>query len=461
MENSKTIPKKYTKHLTLKNTFNGTVNLSDRMTKSSESLLSIMLRQTNLKSKNSVNEYISEHIDDAIENLHNSYYNPKSFDSNFGFDLFENYLMSIKNNFLLGQYEPILSNQRQVSYLLDGLTEVFYPKECTINGLEHIWIIFLENIKDYIDKLDREQKDTYFLSKTHINSVLYRTNPNNWGWFEFHIKSFADSFIHTLTECLNLKSKLIAKSEDLDNIYKFSKAVLHRIKVADKGQKNSKGFSTLGEFINPNTDKLSEAINFYKGYKFRVQDVKPDIEEAFKNEDIPENFSKNPKVFENEENIRKDISPADEIQIESLIPIDFIDVFVGKSRSENESIFSNIIQSLPKGLITLRNEKYYWNGYFINPHLSKNKLGMHIYAFFQMCRESDLIDFNKLPTTEQKRNALIVKLIIETFNIPNDIQISPVRFSYHSLNLLKRESQEYFTPFEKIPKFSKKLFNDN
>ncbi len=312
--------KSYNRFLTDKNKFTGTLNLSDKMIESSDLLLSVILKQTNLKNQSSVNDYGEENINKALETLSNSYYkNPEIFDSIFGFELFENYILSIKNQIILEEYKPILSNKKQIIFLLDELTDIFYTKGHSFDGLEHMWIIFIQSLQDCMDRLEKDQQYPFLSPKKHYNSVIERAIPNNWGWFEFQIRNFVDSFTDTLIDCLNVKSKLIVNQQNLENIYCFSIEVLKRKRDADEGNKDEKGFSTLGEYINPKIDKLARAIKIYEKKRDQIQDINSNVFEIQKSQQKLESIGIGLKLSEKEDTKLKVILPIDELKIDELL----------------------------------------------------------------------------------------------------------------------------------------------
>lgn len=512
----------YQRYFSNENKFNGKINLSDEMTKSSESVMSVLLRQTNLKNETSVNNYCNENVIKASEILSNSYFkNPEIFDSIFGFELFENYQSRIKDQFHLQRYKPILSNKNQICYLLDELTEIFYTKGYSFNGLEHIWIIFISSLQGSMDKLEEDQKNISFVSKEHRISLKKRSVPYNWGWFEFHIENFVDSFIITLSDFLYDRTKLKISTSDLEDIYEFSEKILEKLREVNQGIKDSRGFSILSEYINDNMDLLANAARSYKKYKIRTEKIistinvnqtmvnqniqnntfettinnifettvtnnntfvrneynsityeskKPENTKASNKENQKnefdcadkhsnfENLTEKLTTFENQNTEFENTLDNEEPKIDGEILNDFIDILMGSSRKERESVFSNIIATLPKGLISIQKEGYCWNGKVINSDLAKTKIGMYIYPFYHKCYANGLINFDKLPLTDAKQKIFVAEIIRKTFSIPNDIRISPAQFSKIEPISLKREFRHYLTPFEKIPRFSENLF---
>jgi hypothetical protein len=405
--------------------------------------------------------------------------------------------------------------------LLDELTEIFYTKGYSFNGLEHIWIIFISSLLDGINKLEKDQKDIPFASKEHRNSLIVRSVPYNWGWFEFHIENFVDSFIITLSDFLNFKSKSKISTSDLEDIYEFSERILDKLRENNGGNKDSKGFSILSEYINYNRDLLANAVRSYKKNKIRNEEVgyTINVNQTIVNQNIQnttfettinyifettvtnnntfvrneynsityennkaenekvsnkenqknesdcaekhsnfENLTEKLTTFENQNTEFENTLHNEEPKIDGKILNDFIDVLMGSSRKERESVFSNIIDTLPKGLISIQKEGYFWNGKVINPNLAKTKIGMYMYPFYHKCYTNGLVNFDKLPLTDAKRKIFVAEIIRKTFSIPYDIRISPAQFSKIEPISLKREFGHYLTPFEKIPRFSENLF---
>jgi hypothetical protein len=396
-----------------------------------------------------------------------------------------------------------LSNKKQIEYLLDELTQIFYTRGDSYVGLEHIWIVFIQNLQNCINQLEEKQKNTPFLSKTHFSSLTERAVPNNWGWFEFHIRNFANSFTNTLIDCLNPNSKLIITNQDLKSIYGFTKEILNRKRVADEGNKDSKGFSTLGEYINPNLDSLAYAVSYYK--ENRVEDVKFIINnttithnEVTVNQDIKyntydttiniknefnsiiyENLIPEPEAvaFEEERNNNPNTDAsnnqsiaetlADDLmlnenieakvvltqhdpQIETYVHYDFIDLIVGKDRKSKEVKFDKLIKKLPNGSITIENNTYKWNvEFFIKTYgVAKNKPQNFLYAFWGVCLNEVFISLNELSPIESIRIKQIEERIRLTFQLEKDFKISNRRFKGYEYIQMGKVKIDYLKPFK-------------
>jgi hypothetical protein len=378
--------------------FIGIRTLQKDFIEKSESFFSNTLWQTNTDNQLSFQKYSINFnkkakifFEEAMNKNHNS------FDYRFSCELLSNYLINLdsfltqkdssiepkywiksplrytknqnfEKNFLVRLFlnpirkdpKTLLSNKNKVDSLLDYLTEIFFIENKKYDGLEQIWILFLENLLLHKRKFEDEEKDITVFSTQHYETFISRAKPYNWGWYEIHIKCFTISYLDTLTECLTLKSKLITNSQELDTIYEFSKEILLKINIADKNENDSEGLLISSSYIN--LHELCRAIEFYENYKLEIIGINPESEQVLESELILEKkqnvfiISKKHEsghdgviqalktpILDNDLGIQqntikisnKSISQTDE---------DFIDYFVGKSRKEKEHFFNLVVE---------------------------------------------------------------------------------------------------------------------
>lgn len=384
------------------NHFIGIRTLSKDLVEKSVSFFGNTLWQTNTDNQLSLEEYNSK-FNKKAKTYYEQFFkqNQSSLDYKFCGELFNNYLTNLDNflaqndriikpkyliksplrfsvlqkyekkflvrlflNPIRKEYKTVLSNKKKVDSLLDYLTETFFIQDKKYFGLEQIWILFLENLYSYKKTFEEEEKDEQTISKKHYNTLITRHKPFSWGWYEIQIKCFSDSFIDTLIDSLTLKSNIAINPNELCIINEFSKEVLSRMESLEKGEKDSRGFSTIGDYVSHNINKLSNAIKFYENNR-----VENDNEVCIEvNNSNLDNFSKTP-YSEGLYNIFKNFD------------FDFIDYFKGKSRSEREENFNIIKNLLIKEKIIVHSDTNEYGIFWLTG--DKKFRGKKIMAFYQ------------------------------------------------------------------------------
>lgn len=479
-----------------KGNFAGYMYLPEEMKVHSKLILASTLKQTNLKIKNDVTKYRKSYLQSVNKFLTTSYIgNTSSFATLFGFELFECYINSINTDLASDTYKPVLSNYKHITKLLDELTEVFFVENVKYEGLELIWVLFRESMLEHLDAFNRQQQDgSLFFSRTKLESISKRYVPYNWGWFEFQLKHFVDSFIKTLGKCLSHTSTLVNSSSELLTIHEFTKKILSQVDNADKGVKDSKGFSILGDYLDTNTAflaKISSVFSNHSKRKFQFSsnpityhytdysanqkhqvNVSLDdnhyeyiqskvITNSFTDKHFQDNKSITDKtqnivlehILEEQTNLSEhiDLTPffsckeLDETNIviqKQKSPSDFIDYFRGSSRSEKEQNFRIITRLLlESNFLITRNNSFYW------ADLCPKFKGIKIAAFILLLRKNSWIDFNN------DNPKIVIQKFIECFGIASTKGISERNFRSTRLETIKF----YFRYFDFIPAFHENI----
>lgn len=270
-------PTPHKNYFTPNNEFIGTRTLSKELIEKSKTFFHNTLWQTNTNDNESVGKYKAEFRAKSKIFFEEKFKQDNtSFENKFCVSVMENYSTLLDDYLAPDKIKSIFSNEKQVKRLLDHLTEIFYLKDEKYNALGQIWTLFLENIYPQIGAFSAEEKEINFFSVTHLKSVKERFTPIKWGWYEIHIQCFVNGLINTIEEEFTLNLSLDKNQDDFLFIYDFSIEINKRIKQTDYGIKKSDGFSTLGDYLSINQEKLESCIlSFYSKL----------VEKSFKNDD--------------------------------------------------------------------------------------------------------------------------------------------------------------------------------
>lgn len=397
-------PTPHKNYFTPNNEFIGTRTLSKELIEKSKSFFYDTLWQTNTNDKESVDIYKAEFRAKSKiffeEKFKQDY---TSFENKFCISVIENYSTLLDNYLAPDNIKSISSNENQIKKLLDHLTEIFYLKDEKYNSLGQIWTLFLENIYSHIEAFSAEEKEINFFSVIHLKSVKERFTPIKWGWYEIHIQCFVNGLIKTVEEAFTLNLSLDQKQDDFLFIYDFSIEINKRIKQSDYGIKISDGFSTLGDYLSINQEKLESCIlSFYSEL----------VEKSFKSTII---FSAN------DEKAR-----------------DFIDMINGKDRKEKEMIFNNLIFCLlEKNIVKIEDDLLI----FITADKG-NRAGAYLAGFVKTCEQKQIICLNEFHKGKHIKQSLII-----TFNL-NPKGLSDERFENKKYRDLDKT---YMEPYAFLP----------